>query len=692
MTVSTSGKNHGFTVGGGTNSLASFNDNTVAVADNVTWTRGKHQLIFGGEWIHNQLNINNSYEGNGVFTVNGKYSSLNASGAGDANLDFLQGALSAFQQSKAQQNALRGNIPDLYIQDTYHASARLTLIAGLRWTPTYYPVDYFNRGIEFNMQGFLQNAISSVYTNAPPGVTFYGDPNVRRQFTNNTPNQWSPNIGFAFDPFGDGKTVFRAGFEYAVDQPNYYTSQRNQQNPPYATASSPNTSGQICFSNPWLVGGTGNGCAQVGGNTSGNSYPSPQIPTKASAVFPAQSQYITTVAGFKPMATSMWTASIQHQFGHGWQVQADYIGNRSYHDPIGYPFDDALFIPGVWGAGGTGCSGFATTGPAAIKPGAAGTNCSTTGNYNSRLLLTIANPIGNGVNGGGNQFLGGGAGSNFVNNNAWSDYNGLVLSANHRLSSTFSLLANYTWSKCLDIIDASGDYTGNSVENPNNLRMDYGPCGQDFRNVENVSIVSTSHVKRFDRVFNAILSNWEVAPLFHIQSGAPITVMAGSDISLIDVNKDRPDLIPGVDPYLPSHAFHNKADIADEGYLNPAAFQTVPTAAGCTSVTASTTVPYCPALGTFGNVGKNSFHAPSSFQFDAEISRYFPIHENVKLNFRVEAFNVLNHPNFGNAPNGTPAATTTSFSSNGLTAASSFGLIGSSTSARVFQGALKIIF
>ena len=680
LTDSTSGSHHNFTIGGGTNSIASFNDNAISLADNVNWNHGKHQFVFGGEWTHNQLNINNAYESNGVFTFNGAYSGdalADGKTIGDANLDFLEGAMSAFQQSKAQQNALRGNIPSVYFQDTYHASTRLTMVAGVRWTPTYYPVDYFNRGVVFSMAGFLNNTISSVYPNAPPGISFYGDPGVTRQFTTNSPNQWSPNIGITFDPVGDGRTVIRAGFQFAYDQPNYFTSQRNQQNPPYATASSPITSGQICFSNPWLVGGTGRGCAQVGGNTNDNSYPSPQVPTKANAVFPAQSQYIATAPYFRPMATSMWTASIQRQFGRGWQVQAQYIGNRSTHGANGLPLDDGIFIPGAWGAGGTGCPGFVTTGPAAVKPGAAGTACSTTSNYISRRPLAIDNP----GNNGGNQYLGGSGGSVLINNIGWSDYNGLVLSVNHRLSANFSLLANYTWSKCLDIEDASGDVAANALENPNNPRLDYGPCGQDFRNVFNTSVVATSSVKRFDHLLNAVLSNWEIAPLIKLNTGGPVNVGSGTDISLIDVNKDRPDLIPGVSPYLPSHEFHNKSDAADEGYLNPNAFETVLTAAGCT-----TTAPTCAGWGTFGNLSRNAFHGPRQFQFDAEISRYFPIHENVKLNLRLEAFNVLNHPVFGN-PNAT-------FSSTGVGPSGTFGLISSTTAsgARVFQGALKIIF
>jgi hypothetical protein len=56
----------------------------------------------------------------------------------------------------------------------------------------------------------------------------------------------------------------------------------------------------------------------------------------------------------------------------------------------------------------------------------------------------------------------------------------------HRLSSTFSLVVNWTWSKCLDLGD-KGDISGMVEENPNNLRLDYGPCGFDYRHIDFLS-------------------------------------------------------------------------------------------------------------------------------------------------------------------------------------------------------------
>jgi hypothetical protein len=659
-----------FTIGGGTNSVSHFNDNTLAFSDDVTLLRGKHQFVFGGQWVQNQLNISNAYESNGTFTFGSNYSAYGPSGQratgapselGDGSLDFLMGAMSAFQQSKQQQNALRAPIPSLYAQDTYHATSRLTVVAGLRWSPEYMPVDVFNRGSVFDMSAFLANQTSTVYPTAPAGTFFYGDPGVSRQFTKNSPWQFSPNVGVSYDPTGSGKTVLRGGFELAYDQVNFFTGQRTNQNPPFATAISQtqtSTSGPMSFSSPWSVG-----------QVTTSPFPQPIIPDPADAKFYAQSQYIVLPTQFKPSYTEQWTASVQHQFGQGWQLQVDYIGSHTVHAPMGIPLSPAIYIPGVWGANGTGCAGIVTTGPAAAKPGAAGTPCSTTANQASRFKLTIANPAQ------GNQYSGGGGGSVLVDDNGMANYNGLITTVQHRLSSSFSLLANYTWSKCLNIEDAQGDLAGTTVQNPSNPGMDYGPCGSDYRNVENVVVVAKSHFQ-LNRLSSLIVNNWEFAPLLHILSGAPFTVTAGQDNSLTDVGNDRPNLVPGVPVYL-HIAQKSGSGASNRGYLNPAAFSQIPTS----------------SFGTYGNISRDSFRGPAAYQFDAQISRIFPIHESLNATFRLEAFNVLNHPNF-NIPTGSSTGTIGGTTGGaGVLTSSTFGQISStSNQARIFQGSIKLVF
>jgi hypothetical protein len=662
-----------FNIGGGTNSVSQFNDNTLAIDDDITMMRGKHQLVFGGQWVQNQLNISNAYESNGTFTFDGRYS-LNGpnggSAGGEPNLDLLMGAMSAFQQSKMQQNALRAPIPSLYVQDTYHATPQLTITGGLRWGPEYMPIDYFNRGTVFNMAAFLANQTSLVYPNAPAGTFYYKDKGVPRQFTKNSPWQFSPNVGISFDPFGDGKTVLRAGVALGYDQVNFFTGQRTQQNPPFATAVSQTqttTSGPMSFSSPWSVG-----------QITASPFPQPSVPTPDQALFFPQSQYIVLPTQFHPSYTEQWTASVQRELGKGWMLQVQYIGSHTVHAPSGTPLSPAVFIPGVWGPNGTGCTGVVLTGPAAKPPGKAGTPCSTTANQSQRFALTIANPAQ------GNQYLGGGGGSVLVNYNVMANYNGLITTVQHRMSSIFSLLANYTWSKCLNNVDAQGDYAGTNVENPYNPGFDYGPCGSDFRNVENIVLVTRSQFTSLPRFASLLVNNWEFAPLAHIVSGAPFTVTSGQDNSYTDVGNDRPNLVPGVPIYL-HHAIRSLPGSANRGYLNPAAFaQVCPT--GATPLT-------CSAYGTYGNIGRNSFRGLTAYQFDAQVSRIFPIYERLSATFRLEAFNVLNHPNF-NIPTGNTTGTLGNTTGQaGVLTSSTFGQVSTTQNqARIFQGSVKITF
>ncbi|HEY2040008.1 MAG TPA: carboxypeptidase regulatory-like domain-containing protein [Edaphobacter sp.] len=663
LQLSTSNK---FTIGGGTNSNSKFNDNTFAVEDDITMMLGKHQLVFGGEYARNQLNIANSYESNGTFTFDGRYSQNGPGGGsagGDSNLDLLMGTIGSFEQSKQQQNALRGPIPSLYLQDTYHPTSGVTLVAGLRWSPNFMPYDYFHRGVVFDYNAFMANKVSSVYPNAPAGAMYFGDPGVSDTFTKNAIWQFSPNVGISFDPTGSGKTVFRAGAEIAYDQVNYFTAQRNQQNPPYATAikqTQTSTSGPINFASPWSAG-----------TVTTNPFPQPQIPTPAIAKFFPQSQFIVLPKQFHPSYAEQWTVSIQRQFGNGWQFQTQYVGSHTVHAPMGTPLSPALFVPGVWGANGTGCPGVVTTGPAGKPAGAAGTPCSTVANQTQRFALTVANPLQ------GNGYTGGGGGTVLVNYTGMANYNGLITTIQHRLSSSFSLLANHTWSKCLSITDAQGDYAGTNVQNPNNPAADYGPCGSDYRNIENVVLITKSAFS-MTGIKAWLVNNWVFAPLVHIQSGAPFNVTSAQDNSFTAIGNDRPNLVPGVPIYL-RQTIRSATGVSNRGYLNPAAFAHVTAGCPLDPKTNQFSPLTCPGYGTYGNSGKNGFRGPTSYQFDAQVSRIFPIHESLAATLRLEAFNVLNHPNFSN-----PTTTLTS---------GTFGQVSStSNQARIFQGSVKITF
>ena len=686
---STSG-NHCNTIGGGSNLLAVINDNIpIDVSDDVTWIHGKHQIVFGVSFVRNQLNVNNGYQSNGNLTVNGSYSGA------DGNLDLLEGALSGFNQSLPQQNALRGSIPSLYAQDTFHVTKKLTLTAGIRWAPLYFPHDVFHRGSVFNMNAFLANQHSSVYPNAPAGIFYYGDAGVKPAFTANSPLEFNPNFAIAYDVFGTGRTVFRAGTAYAYDQPNFFVQQRVQQNPPFSAIVGPNTSGQLCLSDPWLVAGsaTSQGCGNLQPGTTtpvaGASDVDPFPFNPASFVFPQQAQYIVLQPTYKMPNTMQWTASVQQQLAHGWNFQIFYTGNRTQHQLAATELNPAVYTPGVWGPGGTGCGPVVTTGPAAAAAGTTGggpvgTPCSvsspnltpalktrgvTKSNQPARLALAEANPAQ------GNYYSGGNGGSLIETNNAYGNYNGVTVTAQHRFSTTFNLVTNYTWSKCLNDSDPQGDISGGNYSNPTNPSVDYGRCGSDVRNNFNTYLVLKSRLP-LQGIGGYLVNNWEFAPLVRLVSGTPFTVTQNEDESFTGNGGDRPNLVPGVPIYnytkiKSDTQLGTKQNYLDRSYLNQNAF-------------VANTIP-----GTQGNISRNSFSNPTYFQDDAQISRIFPIRERYNLDLRFEAFNVLNHPSFTSGNNGANVSNgVATFAGSG----SNFGEITSATGARVFQGAVRVFF
>jgi hypothetical protein len=606
----------------GTCAPSHFNVNTFAISDDVNLVRGKHQIVFGGEYARSQFNAANHYEENGAFTFTGVFSqkgpaqkSSGGTGA-DANLDFLTGALQAFEQSKAQGNSLRAPIPSLYVQDKYQATPRLVLSAGVRWSPEYMPFDYFHRGATFNEGDFIagHEVFSTVYPNAPAGVFYYGDKGVPPNYTQNSPWQFSPRLGITWDPTGSGQTVFRAGGAIVYDQVNFFTSNRNQQNPPFATAASTvPTNTPLNFSDPWSSG-----------SSPGNPFPQPFTPP-SNTPFPKTAQYIFMPKQFHAPYVIQWTASMQRQLGHDWMFELQYIGNKTTDQAWGFPLNPTVYTGG-----------------------------SPTANYASRFRMTLENPTQ------GPKFTGGGGGTVLINDTANANYNGLIATIQHRLSN-FSLLANYTWSHCIDIEDAQGDIAGTTVQDPYNPRGDRANCGFDYRSIFNATAVLNSRFTSLHGWESALLNNWELGPILTIRDGAPFTVTTGFDDAGTDIGNERPNLVRGVPLYTGKKLTSTNA--GNRVYVNPDAFTE-------------------PAYGTYGNLGRNTLRGPTYVELDSELSRFFPVTERTKLDFRIEAFNVLNHPNFNSPSSGNLQ----------ITKQTSFGQITGAQGARIFQGAVKFIF
>ncbi len=608
--------NGGFSTGSGSGALGIFNVNSFQETDDIDWTKGKHQFAFGVDIIRTQDNVNSHYEDNGWFQFSGQYS-------GDSLLDFLTGKMYRYEQTMPQQIAYRQTLVELYAQDTFHVTPKLVLNAGLRWEPTLYPQDYFNRGSTFSRDAYDAGQKSQVYVNAPAGSFFYGDSGVSKSFTQNTYTNLSPRVGLVYNPDGEGKTTFRAGGAVMYDSlATYLTYRVSANNLPFGVTIT-NQSGPYQFSNPWSS------------YSGGNPFPFPSKPDKDFNRFTVGASQVLLPNHIKPVTMYQWNVGMQHQFSSDWIFTLSYLGNRSIHMMLGNEINPAVYIPGTWT--GPGSCGALTASPGVGKP------CSSTGNTQARRVLNLANPTQGAAY--GTQVI--------AYDNAFSSYHGMLVAVEHRFAKNYSVLANYTWSKCMftgAIISLGVEGT---IMDPNNPRADYGPCTYDATNILNVTGVVSSNVKSGNRVVRSLLNNWQVAPILRYQSGLPFNPTVGKDNSLNGVGLDRPNRTE-VNPYTNAgHTSKLYQYIAVGSYTaNPA--------------------------GTFGNAGKNSLRAPGYFDIDAAVSRNFALYERLHLQLRFEAFNVLNHPNF-NAP-------VTSIS------AANFGQVTSAQDPRILQAAAKFTF
>jgi len=231
-----------------------------------------------------------------------------------------------------------------------------------------------------------------------------------------------------------------------------------------------------------------------------------------------------------------------------------------------------------------------------------------------------------------------------------ANYNGMLTSIEHRFAQNYTLLVNYTWSKCLGIAPVTSLGTG-VIQDPYHIRADYGPCTYDAPHLFNASIVYFSHSSR-GGVLGSLFNHWNIAPLVRYQSGLAVNPVTGKDNSLTGIGNDRPDVVS-------STAYTGTPHGLLYQFINPNL--------------------YAPnATGKFGNAGHNSLRGPGYFNVDVAVTREFKFVERFTLQARGEAFNALNHPNFG-APN-------TSLSS------ATFGQIRSARDPRILQASMKVIF
>jgi hypothetical protein len=374
------------------------------------------------------------------------------------------------------------------------------------------------------------------------------------------------------------------------------------------------------FANPWL------------NYPGGNPFPAKLGP---GATFPTAGYYETVPLHVNTTYVGQWNLTLQKQLGNSWLLKASYLGNETSHLWTDQELNPAIYVPGQCVAGQYGLT----------KPGA----CSTTSNTQARRLFTQLNPA-------QGPFYGT---TEFLDDGGTASYNALIVSAEHRLSNHFSMLANYTWAHCI-ADPVTSELSGPIYTNPSNRRADRGNCAAvDVRQNFNLSAVLQS--PRYSNKFAQwIVGDWQLAPIVGLHSGSDFTVTSGVDSALSGIGAQRPNqILPNV--YC--------ADKTPTCYLNAHAFGPV-------------------ASGTLANLGVNNLYGPGYFDIDLSLSRRFHVRERQYVEIRAESFNIQNRANFlSPATVGLVGGT-----SGSALNSSNFGKIQADVSPRIMQFAVKYVF
>ena len=217
-----------------------------------------------------------------------------------------------------------------------------------------------------------------------------------------------------------------------------------------------------------------------------------------------------------------------------------------------------------------------------------------------------------------------------VDNTASSSYNALQLQFKKQLTQGLQILASYTWSHSIDDGSAgSFGNTGNTLVPGLGASQNRGPSDFDIRHAFSGALSYELPAPRANALTKALFEGWSVQNLIQARSAPPVNISDSEFFTLLNgATAIRPDVVPGIPQYLSGKQYPG-----DKAF-NPAAFTPPP-------VDPNTGLPV-----RQGDLGRNALRGFGAFQWDFAVHRDFPLHEAIKLQFRAEMFNVLNHPNF----------------------------------------------
>jgi hypothetical protein len=571
-----------------------FNDFTMGVdttalvqAENIYELSDAFSRIMGkhGLKVGGEIHANQIYTHPDV-VFNGSFG-FNGSETGVDFADFLLGAPSSYTQGQARDFYNRNLYMAAFAQDSWKITEQLTLNYGVRWDRIRPWDEKFNQ-----LQTLVKGQQSQVFPNAPQGLVFPGDPGVPRSLAP-ARNNFAPRIGIAWSPAGSsslekffggaGSTSIRLGYGMFYTAYEGLSAGIMSANPPYGYTYT--SAAPPLFASPFTIAATG--------ADAGQRFPLQQVAYGASRSNPnatvdwSQFEPLVGIPAVDPNDVTPyaehWMASFERQFGGSTLATVSYVGASAHHLLVLEEANPA--DPALCLSLGSACGPF--------NEQAARTQFGPS--FGSvELQRTIAN----------------------------ASYHALEATLNHK-SHGLEFLASYTYSKSLDQSAGLPEPV-----NPIDPSLSRGLSSFDMLH----NFVSSFHydvpVPAAKGPFHAVSKGWAVAGIARFTSGLPVTLLNNNDTSLLGT--------------IPNGINNNGVD-TPEWSGKPLSLNTDPRGGQAVFDASQFSLP---ALGTMGNARRRFFSGPGMESFDATVSRRFLVSENRALEFRVEAFNVMNHSQF----------------------------------------------